>query len=142
MKIKLFAFLLILLLISSCGNDDDTTGSFLGTWEATNIDINTCEDFEDDNFSSVQCTDISCYRVVFSNDNTYSFKQGLTTESGTWSADGPILTFCITEDGESFCRTLTGTISASGLRLSEEAQENGCITSYIMVRATEEEDNS
>ncbi len=139
MKIKFFTCLVILALLFSCGKDDDTSGSFFGTWVATNIDITDCENFTLNDMRSVQCTDNSCYRLELRDTLTYSFQTGQEFENGTWSADGAVLTFCFEGEDETVCRTATGILSTSGLRLSFEEGNAGCITSYIMVREEEDE---
>ena len=133
MKIKLFGGLILLILITSC-KDDDTSGDYIGSWIATNIEITDCENFTLNDSRSVQCTDNSCYRIVFTDSSAYTFQRGLEFERGTWGADGVNLTFCTENEGEESCRGATGVISVSGMRLSFVEGNEGCITAYIMVR--------
>lgn len=139
MKIKFITCLLIILTVVSCGKDDDTTATYLGTWIATNIDITRCDDFEDEDFRTVRCTDNSCYRLIFNNDGTYSFQTGITTDTGTWTADGFNITFCIEDDEGDICTVATGVISST-LRLTYEAEANGCITAYVFEKLEETDD--
>ncbi|MEQ9403989.1 MAG: hypothetical protein RIM99_10405 [Cyclobacteriaceae bacterium] len=141
MKIKFTALLLSTLFLMNCGDDDDTAASYIGTWVATNIDINSCEDFTQDNFSSVQCTDQSCYKITLTDSLTYEFQRVLDTERGTWNSSGVVLTLCRDDEGEQICDTYIGTLNSSGLRLSEAAEPDGCITSYIMEREVIDETN-
>ncbi len=133
MKIKLFGFLLVSILIISC-KDDDTSGDYIGTWIATNIEITDCENFTLNDSRSVQCNDNTCFKIIFTDSSTYSFQRGLEFEAGTWGASGVNLTFCTENEGEEDCRSATGVISVSGMRLSFVEGNEGCITGYIMVR--------
>ncbi len=133
MKIKLFGFLFVSILIFSC-KDDDTTGDYIGTWIATNVEITDCENFTLNDSRSVQCTDNSCYKIVFTDSAAYSFQRGLETERGTWGASGVNLTFCTDNEGVEECKSATGVISVSGMRLSFVEGNEGCITAFIMVR--------
>ena len=139
MKIKLIACLTILIFSLSCGSDDDTSASFIGTWEATNIDITDCENFTNDDFRSVQCNENSCYRMIFNSDKTYSFQTGLSIEIGTWEASGASITFCYEDEEDPICRTGTGVLAGTtSLRLSFEEGNEGCITGYIMEKSESE----
>ena len=136
MKIKLVACLSVLILFTSCEKDDNTSASYIGTWEATNIDVTDCENFTNDNFRSVQCNENTCYRMIFSTDSlgqTYSFQTGLNVEIGTWVASGVVITFCYEDEEDQICRTGTGVIAGTtAMRLSFEEGNEGCITAYIM----------
>ncbi len=141
MKIKIFFPLVALIFVISCNNDDDTTGSYIGTWEATNIEITECEDPANDDFQSVQCNDNSCYRIVFSADGTYNFQLGFDNESGTWTSSGAVITFCIEEDGVQECKEGIGTISGINLRLAFTSETDGCNTAYIMEKVEDTVDD-
>lgn len=141
MKIKFITCLLIVLTAISCGKDDDTTATYLGTWIATNIDITRCDDFEDEDSRTLRCTDTSCYKLIFNSDGTYSFQTGITTEIGTWTADGFNITFCIEEDEGEICTVATGVITST-LRLTYEATANGCVTAYVLENEVADDDMS
>jgi hypothetical protein len=140
MKIKLFACLVGLIFILNC-KDDDTTGDFIGTWVASNIEITDCENFTNNDFISVQCNDNSCYRLILTDSSTYSFQTGLELENGTWAASGNTLTFCTDEEGEQNCREASGVLNSSGMRLSFVEGNEGCITGYIMQREIPDDGN-
>ena len=136
MKIKLIFSLLALSVLLNC-KDEDTTGDYIGTWIATNIDITDCENFTLNDFRSVQCNDTNCYKIEFNADGSYAFQRGLDTERGTWSADGAVISLCFDEEGEQVCTSATAIIASGGtLRLSFEEGGVGCITAYIMERDT------
>ncbi|MEP1094856.1 MAG: hypothetical protein ABJG78_07075 [Cyclobacteriaceae bacterium] len=140
MKIKLFSTLLFMAFLLSC-KDEDTTGSYIGTWTASRIDVSDCENFSLNNSRPVQCTDNTCYQINFTDSAAYTFQIGLEFESGTWASDGVNLTFCREEEGEQICKTATGVISASGMRLSFVQGNEGCITAYVMSKEEEAVEN-
>ncbi|MEP5611958.1 MAG: hypothetical protein ABJP45_06895 [Cyclobacteriaceae bacterium] len=137
MKIKLFSTLLFMAFLFSC-KDEDTTGSYIGIWTASRIDVTDCENFSLNDSRPVQCTDNTCYKITFTDSATYTFQKGLEFENGTWAADGVSLTFCRDDEGEQICKTATGVISASGMRLSFVEGNEGCVTAYVMSKEDEE----
>jgi len=144
MKIKLFGALLFIAFLFSC-KDDDTTDSYIGTWVASRIDVSDCENFSLNDSRPVQCNDNTCYKIIFTDSATYTFQIGLDFENGTWASDGVNLTFCQDDEGEQVCKTATGVISASGMRLSFVEGNEGCITAYVMSKednATENPDEN
>ena len=142
MKIKPLFFSLAVFCIAACSDDDNTSGDYYGTWEATQIDTHNCDNSTLDNIQSVQCNDNTCYRIVFNTDFTYSFQRGLEIETGNWEASGVILTLCRDEDGERLCDEPVGALAGSSMRLSYTDADSGCITAYIMQRAATQDDGS
>lgn len=141
MKTKIAATLITLGFLAGCGNDDDTSASFFGTWIATNIEIRNCDDPENDDFRSVQCSDVDCYRLDLETDGTYAFQQGLVTQRGDWSATDAVITFVTDNEGETVRTNASGRISSGTLRLTFTSDTDNCETSYIMDRQEETSTN-
>ena len=133
MRTKIAAILLI-VFFAGCGNDDDTSATFFGTWIATNIEIRNCDDPNNDDFRSVQCSDVDCYRIELNTDGSFAFQQGLVTQRGDWTASDAIITFSTENEGEIIQTNAVGVISSQTLRLTFTSETDNCETSYIMER--------
>ncbi len=137
-KILLLLLAISLIWTSGC-KDDDKTGSFVGLWIGTKIEVTDCTDPTDVSQENLSCDDTECYRLELNGDNTYFYQEGLPSKTGNWSTAGGI-TLCVLEDGEEVCETFAATVNSTTLTLSETNEDSGCVTSYIFTRTEEMEE--
>lgn len=140
MKMKLLICLLaVVVILVNCSKDDDTSATYVGTWIATNVNVEDCENFTLNETRAVQCTDNSCYRLILTDSSVYSFQRGQDFEVGMWAADGATLSFVVDDEGTSITTQGSGILTSAGLTLSIAEGSPGCVTIYIMEREEEEE---
>jgi len=125
---------LVIVLLSSCGDDDEAEASFIGTWIGTTRAVTECTDVFANSTQSLNCTDVNCYALVLSADGTFTFQQGTVNTSGTWSV-GTVLSLCQDDEGEIICdeyRVEDNT--ATTLVLSTTNEGTNCKTSFSYER--------
>ncbi|MDA8693306.1 hypothetical protein N9L92_04525 [Saprospiraceae bacterium] len=99
--LKLLPFLLISLLIISCGDDDPLSETIVdSTWELVSIEISGCDD-PDDNFELTDVDDNNCINVDEDLICNYSYQ---------FMANGEV-NFLANFDGDVDMETLTYTVN-------------------------------
>jgi len=131
---NIFYCLLIGILSTACGSDDEGTSiSLEGTvWVETSFSSTGCDDADDNESGTATCTANNCSTILLS-DGTFTTTEiddGVTeTTSGTYSISGNIITITISEGGASFTIEVTYSISGSTLSISFEEPGSGCMNS-------------
>lgn len=128
---------------SSGCSDDDSTEDYIGVWIGNSITVTDCNEANAaaNGFTDLRCSDASCYRLEIKSGNEYSYQQGLTTETGTWSTKGG-LTLCIEEEGDQICETYDLALTSSTLTISTTNESTECVRSIIFLREVDVSENT
>ena len=131
MKIKLLILLIAPLLLMNCKEDE--VNAHVGTWIGTTMVATGCT-LDEDNFSDeLACDENSCYRLTVNEDGTFSYQEGLRTNSGTWSNSKNVLSLCTLDDGEEECIEYNTNIFTK-LSLSLLDEETGCTVATTFIK--------
>jgi hypothetical protein len=148
---KLHATFLILvsglLLLNSCGNDEDKENEerLTGNWVAIQLERTGCNNVDANIINSrdlYNCDQASCLTLSLTEDGGYLIveRTGLTevAEEGTWSVSGNQLILTYSEEGEDFARDRIFVISSDQLILTEFIEQTGCEESITYARGTDD----
>lgn len=135
---KMIIPLLITLVFSGCGNDDEGA-ALIGVWISDFKTVTECLDATSNRQINRRCTDASCFQLNLNADGTFTYKEGTAVKSGNYTGNFRSLTLCIDDEGEEVCETYTvGENTNVTLVLTQTNEATGCITSDFFERIEEE----
>ncbi len=117
---SLFILLGIILMLSSCGDDDKKpVDPIVGTWKFSSETYEDCDDPSDNSSEIYTCTDNECSYLIFTADGKVRVEEKfggaiIYTENGTYTTTDSMITVCFDAD----CEDMTFTISGSTLTFS------------------------
>lgn len=143
MKKIITTCLLCLIFLVNCKDDEDDTGSLIGSWLGTNIAVIDCSDPTANSSNGLSCSATNCYLLTLNDDGTYTYQTGSRASNGDWTSSGGTLSLCIDEEGELVCDNFgIEQITATSLILATTNEATACRTLITFIRQEETESSN
>lgn len=143
-KFLSFLYLASILLLASCGKDDDPNPNdfILGTWTVSDITVDVkvgtktlVQYFVDQGLSQSEAQELAdqftqgfeggaSAEIEFKKDGTYASKDGSSTESGKWEMSADAKTLTIDKGTADESKLTIASHTATTMKLSNQFQES------------------